>query len=34
MIAYENTTTKTPMIALVIADFPFDIFDGLKTLLA
>jgi len=26
--------TKTPMMAFVIADFPFDMFDGLKTLLA
>lgn len=26
--------TNTPMIAFVIADFPLDIFDGLKILLA
>jgi hypothetical protein len=34
MIAYENTTTNTPMIAFVIADFPLDIFEGEKMLLA
>jgi hypothetical protein len=34
IIAYENATTRTPMIALVRADFPLDILEGLKILLA
>jgi hypothetical protein len=34
IIAYEKAITKTPIMALVMADFPFDIFDALNTLLA